>query len=125
MEFRRADSADRVARGPGGAVVSELSWSDLVDAATLGLTRRPLRSTELGGVAGRHSGGLEGQDPAGTELDGAAAGSDRAGGSGGEAQRGAGRPGPGWDGAGRGGAGVSGAAGRGAGRGGGAGAGGG
>jgi len=52
--------------------VSELSWSDLVDAATLGLTRRPLRSTELGGVAGRYSGVLDGQDPAGTVLDAAA-----------------------------------------------------
>src|SRR6201996_1428943 len=72
MESGRADSADRVARGPGGAVVSELSWSDLVDAATLGLTRRPLRPTELGGVAGRYSGVLDGQDPAGTVLDAAA-----------------------------------------------------
>ena len=52
--------------------MSELSWSDLVDAATLGLTRRPLRSTELGGVAGRYSGVLDGQDPAGTVLDAAA-----------------------------------------------------
>jgi hypothetical protein len=56
---------------------------DLVDAATVGLTRRPLQAVSgagaeggaglpLGGVAGRYSGVLDGQDPAGTVLDAAA-----------------------------------------------------
>ncbi|HWG14126.1 MAG TPA: DUF5691 domain-containing protein [Streptosporangiaceae bacterium] len=52
-----------------------LSWADLVDAATVGLTRRPLRSSgpvELAGSAGAHGGVLDGSDPAGTVLDAAA-----------------------------------------------------
>jgi hypothetical protein len=79
--------------GRGGAPVTGsvvgLSWGDLVDAATVGLTRRPLRAVSgagaagaaadaadsavrLGGVAGRYSGVLDGTDAAGTVLDAAA-----------------------------------------------------
>jgi hypothetical protein len=54
---------------------AELSWADLVDMATVGLTRRPLRSSgpvELAGSAGAYGGALDRADPAGTVLDAAA-----------------------------------------------------
>jgi hypothetical protein len=70
---------------------AELSWSDLVDAATVGLARRPLRVAggaagsggadeagaggglgRLGGPAGAYDGVLDGTDPAGAVLDAAA-----------------------------------------------------
>jgi hypothetical protein len=52
----------------------ELSWLDLVDAATVGLTRRPVRAVRLGGPAGAYTGTgvLDGEDPAGAVLDAAA-----------------------------------------------------
>ncbi|HEY0718223.1 MAG TPA: hypothetical protein VGD68_11455, partial [Streptosporangiaceae bacterium] len=56
--------------GPGAG----LSWADLVDAATVGLTRRPLRSPgfALAGPAGAHGGVPDRADPAAAVLDAAA-----------------------------------------------------
>jgi hypothetical protein len=67
---------------------SGLSWEDLVDAATMGLARRPLRAAGasasgigLAGPAGAYGGVLDEADPAGTVLDAAAlvSGARRAG----------------------------------------------
>jgi Family of unknown function (DUF5691) len=63
--------SERAGREVGGAA-GELAWPDLVDAATVGLNRRPLRRTALAGPAGAYGDALDGGDPAVTVLDAAA-----------------------------------------------------
>jgi hypothetical protein len=69
-------------KGEWGGERGTLSWTDLVDAATVGLSRRPLRVDGVGGAAGTgiglrgpaevYGGVLDGADPAGAVLDAAA-----------------------------------------------------
>src|SRR5690242_12195389 len=68
-------------RCPGGAVVTDLEYEDLVAAATVGLARRPLQISGLAGPAGERAGLLDRDDPAAALLEAAAlmAGARRAG----------------------------------------------
>jgi uncharacterized protein DUF5691 len=53
-------------------VSEEATWEDLVDTATVGLSRRPLRATGLAGPAGAYGTVLDEADPAEAVLDAAA-----------------------------------------------------
>jgi hypothetical protein len=67
----RPVSFDGLAWGSGGGVVS-LSFDDLVTAATVGVSRKPLPITDLDGPAAVHVSVLDGGDPAASLLDAAA-----------------------------------------------------
>src|SRR6516164_2740181 len=78
MEPGWPDRADGVARRPGGAAVTPapgpagMSYADLVAAATVGVSRRPVFVTALTGPAAAHADVLDRDDPAVALLDAAA-----------------------------------------------------
>ena len=88
MEPGRPDRADGLARRPGGvpglgvagsavagrggAAMTTVSYDDLVAAATVGLSHRPLHVTGLTGAAGEHASVLDSGDQAAALLDAAA-----------------------------------------------------